>query len=229
MIWLVLALAAPALAATLHLTGPAGAGVQLDGRDLGMLPIPALDLPPGVFELECRARGYIPLNQTVILESNDAVARVNLRPLPVRRQHVLTGSAIYAGLGQLHSGARLRGWAYFLGESIGLASALVAEVGRTGKKDDYTNAKDAYQTAVDPDEIAYWKGQTTALGNDMKSFEDQRDASLALAAGVWALSLLDAWLLVPTVDVGGEPVLPATAAAGGPAAPSLHAAVVFGF
>ncbi len=218
-------------AATVQLTGPVGANVRINGQDLGLLPLAPLDLPVGLHQVECRARGYEPLDQTVLVPEGDAVVHLRLRPLQLTRKQALTGSLLYAGVGQWYNGARWRGWAYFLGETTGLLTALAGEVGRANKKGDYTDALLNYQASVDPGRIQYWSQQAAISYQDVQDMQDLRDFGLMVAAGSWALSLLDAWLLFPAVDVGPGPVPPSAQACldPSPARPGLHAAVTVSF
>jgi len=221
----------PALAATVHLTGPVGADVRIDGQRVGMLPMAAVDLPLGVHEIECRAHGYEPLSQTLLVPENDAVIHVRLRPNQLRRSRAVTGSALYAGLGQWYSGARWRGWLYFTGESVGLLTALGGELGRLNSKDEYTNAIRNYELAVDPAQIENWREQADLAYQDVADMQDVRNMGLMIAAGSWALSLLDAWLLFPAVDVGPGAVPPAASLSSVETAmpQGMHAAVKLAF
>ncbi len=225
------AAAVPASAGQVHLTGPAGASVRVDGHDIGLLPLAPLTLPVGMHEVECRARGHEPLSQTILVPEGDAVVHLRLRPLVLRRSRALTGSLLYAGVGQWYSGATLRGWAYFTGETVGLLTALTGELGRINSKDDYTNAIRSYELAVEPGQIAFWRAEANLLYQDVADMQDLRDLGLMVAAGAWALSLLDAWLLFPSVDVGPGPVPPPPLAVQpAPETPrGLHAAVTFAF
>ncbi|MEZ4386254.1 MAG: PEGA domain-containing protein [Candidatus Krumholzibacteriia bacterium] len=210
---------------------PAGAEVRIDGRSQGFLPLAPLTLPTGMHEVECRARGHEPLTQTILVPEGDALVYVRLRPLALRRSRALTGSLLYAGVGQWYMGARWRGWAYFTGETVGLLTALTGELGRITKKDDYTNAQRTYEQAVEPEQIAYWRNQANLTYQDVADMQDLRDSGLLIAAGSWVLSLLDAWLLFPQVDVGLGPVPPTMQAGLDPAtaARGVHAAVTVAF
>lgn len=221
----------PAQAGVVHFSGPVGATVRIDGHDLGVLPLAPRRLPVGVYEVECRARGYEPLAQSVLVPEGDAEVHLRLRPLVLRRSRALTGSLLYAGLGQWYSGARWRGWAYFTGETVGLLTALTGELGRVTRKDDYTNALLTYEQAVDPDQIAFWRQQTNLAYQEMTDQEDLRDTGLMIAGGAWVLSLLDAWLLFPSVDIGPGPVPPLAVTASGPDQrwQGMHAAVTLAF
>lgn len=219
----------PSLAATVHLSGPVGADVRLDGHRLGLLPMASLDLPLGVYEIECRARGYENLSQSLVITDNDVTLHVRLRPNQIRRSRAIEGSLLYAGVGQRYMGARWRGWLYTVGETVGLLTALSGEIDRQNCKDEYTNAIRQYRQAVSPATIEKWHDKAEEAYADVADAEDVRNMGLMIAAGTWAVSLLDAWLLFPSVDVGPGPVPCTTAATDTPAGRSLHAAVSIGF
>ncbi|HOX24567.1 MAG TPA: hypothetical protein PLL30_02260 [Candidatus Krumholzibacteria bacterium] len=224
--------AAAAAAATLQLAGPPGAAVRLGDRDVGLLPLPGpLELAPGVYRLECRARGYEDLSQTVVVSEPDSWLHLRLRPLPLSRSQAVSSSLLFAGLGQWYQGATVRGWVYLLGESGGLVAALAGELQRTNDRDDYMNAKAAYDAAVAPNEIAFWRAQADQAYRDMDDMASLRDTGLYVAAGAYVLSLLDAWLLFPSVDIGPGTVVPDAhgAVPAGPTLAGIHAAVTVGF
>jgi len=227
----VFATSLPVHAGQVHLIGPPGARVSIDGHDLGMLPLSPRSLPAGVYEVQCKARGYEPLTQSVLVPEGDAMVHLRLRPLALSRNRALTGSLLYAGLGQWYSGARLRGWAYFTGKTVGLLTALTGELGRSTREADYTNALRTYQQAVEPDQIAFWRRQTDQAYQDLTAMEDLRNTGLLLAGGAWLLSLLDAWLLFPSVDIGSGPVPPAATMHldRDPMRQGMHAAVTVAF
>jgi len=69
---------------SLTLSGePAGAEVRLDGRKLGVLPLPeALRVPVGSYQLEVLAQGYYPLRRPVVISSASVLREaVTLAPL----------------------------------------------------------------------------------------------------------------------------------------------------
>jgi hypothetical protein len=232
-------LAITASAATLHLTGPDGAMVRLDGQDLGPLPLAGpLTLPAGVYELECRARGYKPLTETVTLAEPESWLLLRLRPVPLERSQAVASSLLYAGLGQWYNGAKLRGWVYFAGETGGLLTALAGELQRQNHRDDYLNAKARYDAALLPEDLALWRARTERSYQDLKDMESLRNTGLYVAAGAWALSLLDAWLLFPGADIGPGLVPPgpqaslasdARRAGSGGQSTGIHARIRFAF
>ncbi|MBD3221670.1 PEGA domain-containing protein [bacterium] len=227
---LVLIAAGRADAATVHLTGPAGAEVSIDGQHLGSLPLAPLDLPVGTHVVRCRAHAHEDLTQDLVVADPTAIQHVRLRPLPLRRSRAVTGSLMYAGLGQWYAGADLRGWAYFLGESVGLITALGGELARSNEQDEYTNAIRNYEQAVAAPDVTFWRNEAATAYQNARDMADLRDLGLMIAGGAWALSILDAWLLTPTVDVGAGPVPPSAMRADMPAPlDGVHAAVTIEF
>jgi hypothetical protein len=221
----------PAIAATVQLSGPEGAAVRLDGTDLGLLPMAALELPAGVYEIRCRKKGYEDLEKVLLVDDRDGTLHLRLRLLPLKRSRAVTGSLLYAGLGQWYSGATLRGWVYFLGETGGLLTAVAGELQRSNYRDDYLNYQASYESAITAEDIAFYREEADRAYGNMQDMEDLRNTGLYVAAGAYVLSLLDAWLLFPSVDVGPG-TLPPVGASAPPdrdAAAGAHAAVVIDF
>ena len=228
---LLLGVAATAPAATVQLSGPVGASVRLAGSDLGMLPLGApLELAPGVYEIQARKRGYEKYKNILVVRDADEWVHLELRLLPLKRGNAVKGSLVYAGLGQFYNGARFRGWIYWLGETGGLLTALAGELQRSNYANDYTNFKALYDSSFLPDEIERYKRLSSQAYTDMESMEELRNTGLMVALGSYALSLLDAWLLFPSVDIGPGLVTPTTSLAVPPTMTSgMHAAVTIGF
>ena len=229
--FLLLALAAVASAATVQLSGPAGASVRLAGSDLGLMPLDApLELSPGVYEIEAKKRGYESFKHILVVRDADQWVHVELRLLPLKRSNAVKGSLVYAGLGQFYSGAKFRGWIYFLGETGGLLTAIAGEMQRSNYAEDYTNFKAQYDISTTPSEIERFKHLADQSYADMESMEDLRNTGLMVAAGSYVLSLLDAWLLFPSVDIGPGMIAPTTSLAAPPTmAAGMHAAVTIDF
>lgn len=228
---MLLAAVPAAEAATVHFTGPAGAEVSIDGVELGVLPLAPLELPVGSHEVRSQARGYEKLTQALDVSDPTAVMHVRLRMLPLRRSRAVTGSLLYAGLGQRYAGADLRGWVYFAGETIGLMTALGGELSRANEEDEYINAIRNYEAAVSAGQINRWRQEADAAYQNVQDMEDVRNTGLMIAGGAWLLSLLDAWLLTPIVDVGAGAVPPAAASLEAPRESPVgaHAAVTIAF
>lgn len=215
-------------AATLEISGPPGASVRLGGTDLGVLPLDGpLELAPGMYRIECRAKGHHDLSEVIVLAEPQSWMHLRLRPTALERRHAVTASLFYAGLGQWYNGAKLRGWVYVAGESAGLFMALANELQRQNHRDDYLNYKSRYDQALLPGDIELWRDRAERAHRDLRDAASRRDTGLYVAAGAWILSLLDAWLLFPGVDIGPGLVPPVTDTSR--PGTGLHAGLAFGF
>lgn len=232
------ALAAPAgraAAATLELSGPAGAAVRIDGAAVGILPLAEpLTLPPGTYEITCDVPGRQPFRAVVRFLLDDEWRHVTIRALPYSRRTAVLSNVVLAGLGPRYLGKTGRGWLYSAAEIGGLATALMGELARGSAQDEYLLAMDAYGRAIDADQIAARRAAADAKYRDAADAADLRDLGLAVAAGAIVASMLDSWLSFGSVAAGGGDLPSATAAAlptsSAPAGPaSFHAAVRLDF
>lgn len=196
-----------AAAATLELTGPAGAAVSLNDRPLGQFPLDGpLELPPGRYEIRCYHPGHIRFAYTVRLLSNDHWQRVTVRLVPLSRRTAWASNLLLAGLGQHYLGHSRRGYVYNAVEVGGLLTALAGELQRTNLKSDYLKLADLYNRSVNAEEITSLRGEAEAKYNDMKDMEKLRDTGLLVAGGTIVVSIIDALLSFPSVEAGAGDV-----------------------
>ena len=215
---LALALAGPAAAATLLLTGTPGAAVRLDGRELGTLPLDALDVPAGVHTLSASLRGMLPLDMELRVDAEDATVRRHLRLQPMSRRDAAAYSLVLAGLGQRYEGRPLLGWAFTAAEVGGLLTALAGELAVQNHRDDYDLAMANYRDALLPDDIAAYRAQADDAWKAADDAGKLRDAAAAVAIGAVVVSVLDAWLRFPSLEAGAGPApAPPPGFAAGPA------------
>lgn len=226
-------LPAAAPAASVHLAGPAGARVTVDGAVVGVLPLAGpLTLAPGAHELACELPGRLPHRQQLRIERDDEWRQVTFRLLPYSRKTAVLSNVVVAGAGPRYLGHRTRGWFYTAAEAGGLLTALVSEIGRANANDEYLLAMDAYHQAINQDDVAAARVAAEAKRQDVQDAADRRDLGLLVAGGAVVVSMLDAWLSFGHVATGaGE--LPAVATAGATPTPALpgafHAAVRLDF
>lgn len=205
-------LAGPVAAATLELSGPAGATVSLNDRVLGAFPLSdPLDLPPGSYTVHCQLAGHIPFAQSVRLVSSQDWQHLTVRLLPYSRRTAWSSNLLLAGMGQHYLGQSLRGYVYNALEAGGLLAALAGELQRSNLKSDYATLVDLYSREIDAAEIARLAGEAEATYTDMKDMESLRDIGLIVAGGAIVVSIVDALLSFPGV-AGGGPVPMDTAA-----------------
>jgi len=200
-------LGAPASAATLELSGPAGASVSLNERPLGQFPIDGpLDLPPGYYTIQCELQGHAPYQYTVRLVSIQDWQRVQVRLIPFSRRVAWSSNLLFAGLGQHYVGHDFRGYVYNVIEAGGLLTALAAELQRNNFESDYLKLVDLYNASINGEEIVSLSETAESKYNDMKDMESLRDTGLIVAGGAIVVSIMDALLSFPAVEGGGGAV-----------------------
>lgn len=225
-------------AATLHLAGPAGAAVRVNGSMVGFLPLAEpLVMPPGRYEVTCEVPGFLPHRETVRFVQDDQRRHVTIRLLPYSRSTAVFSNLAVAGAGPRYLGHSRRGWLYTAAEAGGLLAALFGEMSRSSAQEEYLLAMDAYGQAIEAGEIAELRAAADAKYRDAADAADMRDLGLLVAGGAIVASMLDSWLSFGAVT-GGAGELPgagslpgaagpATSAA--PAGASFHTAVRLGF
>lgn len=203
---LAVACAPDARAATLDITGPAGAPVRVNGLDLRALPLSGpLTLAPGVYVVESELQGYQPFRQTVRLEDDASHVRLQIRFDRLSRRTAWTSSVLFAGLGQFYLGKPLRGWIYAAAEAGGLITALAGELQRSDHRKDYIFLMDAYRGSINADEVAYYREQAADAYAKMEDAEKMRDTGLIVALAAIGISVADALITFPAVDAGPGP------------------------
>jgi TM2 domain-containing membrane protein YozV len=208
-----LLVATSAGAATLEVTGPPGATVVINDHDLGVLPLDGpLDLPVGTYVVESRLRGYVAFSKRVTLDREDAWQHVQIRLHRLSRGTAVRSSLLFAGLGQIYSGRKVRGWVYITAEATGLGMALVGELQRNNHRKDHLAIMQDYQSQLNQDEVARLRGEAEDSYTAMEDATKLRDTGLIVAVSAIAVSMLDAWLFFPKVAAGPGPVSPTVGA-----------------
>jgi hypothetical protein len=199
--------AGTATAATLELTGPAGATVSLNDRPLGVFPLEGpLDVPPGYYTIRCQRQGHINFEQRVRLVSIKDWQRVTVRLIPFSRKTALGSSVLFAGLGQHYLGSSFRGYVYNAAEAGGLLAALAGELQRSNLEKDYAKLVDLYGQAINAEDITALGEEAEAKYQDMVEMEELRDTGLMVAGAAIVVSLVDVLLTFPKVEAGSGTV-----------------------
>jgi len=207
LVWLVLALTTcllkPAAAATLELTGPAGATVSVNDRQLGTFPLASpLDLPPGRYTIRCELAGHTPFAETISIAEIDDWQRLTVRPVPYSQRTAWSSNLLLAGLGLHHTGHHIRGYTYNAAEVGGLLTALAGEMSRQNLSTDYEVLMNQYHSTINGDEALRLGKLAEATYQDMQNQQDLRDLGLMVAGGAIALSIIDALITFPGVAAG---------------------------
>ncbi len=195
----------PALgsAATLEITGPAGATIVVNNTVMGFLPLAVpITLPPGKYEIKSEMPGYLPFSTQVVLAEVTDWQRLQIRPVPMSKKTAWTSNLLFAGMGQHYMGKSAKGYFFNVAEAGGLLTALAGELKRSNFRKDYLLQMRKYESAINPDDIAYYKGLARTAYGDMEDMESLRTTGLMVAGGAIVLSVLDALLFFPSVEGG---------------------------
>jgi hypothetical protein len=198
-----LGLAGTAQAAILELTGPSGATVFVNGRARGFFPLEhPLDVGPGEHVVECQLDGHKNYRWVVRLVDETDWQHLHVRMTPLSKKTAVLSNVLWAGLGQHYTEKPVRGWLYGLAEAGGLLAAVVGETSRSNERKDYLILLDKYNSAINPEEIAYFKAKSDETYQSMLDNESMRDTGLLVAGGAVVLSILDSLLFFPSFEAG---------------------------
>lgn len=190
-------------AATLELSGPAGASCVINGQDLGFFPLEGpMDLESGIYTITATMPGFFPYEKTINLESQQDWVRIHASLVPLKKSTALKSNLLFAGLGQFYMGKKAKGWTFVLAESGGLLVALAGEAQRTNYRNDYLLFEESYSASINGDEIASYRSKSETAYSNMEDMENLRNLGLMVAGGAIVLSLLDALFLFPSAEVG---------------------------
>lgn len=190
-------------AATLEITGPAGATVVVDDHIMGFLPLTQpLNLAPGTYQVSSELPGYLSFETTVHLPEISDWQRLQIRLVPMSKKTAWTSNLLFAGMGQHYMGKSFKGYFFNLLEAGGLLTAFAGEVQRGNYRKDYLLHKSKYDAAINNSDIAYYKGLTDQAYSDMEDMEQLRNTGLMVAGGAIVLSILDAVFLFPNAAIG---------------------------
>jgi len=199
--------AGTAAAATLELTGPAGATVSVNDRPLGQFPLDGpMDMPPGRYKILCRLQGHVPYEHVVRLMTIEDWQRVTVRLVPFSRRTAWSSNILFAGLGQHYLGYGFRGYVYNTAEAGGLLAALAGELQRSNLESEYFKLVALYDSAINAEEILRLGNEAEAKYSDMKDMEKLRDTGLIVAGSAIVVSIIDALLTFPAVEAGSGAV-----------------------
>ncbi len=192
-----------ASAATLELSGPAGARVIINDQNVGIFPLSGpLELDPGYYDISTSLPGFFPFNKTIYFETSEEWVRVHAVLLPLKKSTAWKSNIAYAGLGQFYMGKKTKGWAFVLAETGGLLVALAGEAQRLNYRNDYFLYKENYHTPINAHEIAIHRLKAETAYANMEDMESLRNTGLMIAGGAIILSVLDALFLFPTAEFG---------------------------
>lgn len=174
-----------------------GARVSISSMDeFSLRPVQEISLRPGRYTIEVKARGYSVWRQTVTLEDgDDQTIPVILRP----KSRVGAGiiSLIIPGGGQYYSRRSFMGTVMLLGSAAAGYMALTEFNNYNTITDEHTNLQQLYDQAVTSQDITTYRQQLLDKAVERSSARDKLVSAATILGGVWALNVLDAFVLMP--------------------------------
>mgnify|MGYP001828958199 FL=1 len=195
------------LAATVEITGPAGASLVINDQDMGFLPLDGpLELEQGTYVIKSELPGHAAYVQEIRLASQNEWRRVTIRLVPLSRKTAWTSNILFAGLGQHYLGHSFRGYVYNAADAGGLLVALMAELDRSNLRKDYLELEDLYNASINADDITRYREEADQTYSDMEDAESLRNTALLVAGGAIVVSIIDALIVFPHVEGGAGSV-----------------------
>lgn len=195
--------------AQLSLSSPlAGARVTIAGSDQTYtLPASEIVLRPGDYTVEVKAKGYSSWRQTVTLEDGDnQTIPVILRP----KSRVGAGiiSLIIPGGGQYYSRRSFMGTVMLLGSAAAGYMALTEFNNYNTVSDEHASLQQLYNQAVTSQDITTYRQQLLVKADEMTSARDKLVSMTTVLGALWAVNVLDAYLLMPRLRSAGPGLQP---------------------
>ena len=177
---------------------PTGAIVTLRGpyEWVGQTPWRLYRPLDGLYSVEARFPGYETWSGEAIFGPG-GIRELDIRLARKTRYKAAARSALMPGWGQYYNGARTKGTIFLIGEATALTALIVTHVIYKDKVDDYETARDRYLESRDIDEWPELRRQAEKAADKADQAYDNRQIALAGAIGVYALSILDAFLFHP--------------------------------
>jgi len=111
-------------------------------------------------------------------------------------------SAILPGWGQQYAGQTGKGVVFMIAEAAALTGVVWTEIERQGAEDDYDDARAAYESADQIDEMEDAYAEMLRQFDELDKWHERRKLWSYAAAAVWLANVLDATLLFPTPGAG---------------------------
>jgi len=179
-------------------SNPPGATVLLHGpyELIGQTPWTLTRDLSGVYRIEVRRTGYESWNgEVVVAPGAGTTLEVDLNRK--NRLRAFARSAILPGWGQTYAGNADRGRIFLAAELLTLGGWIYTHELYQSEVDDFDDAAEAYRSATRQEELPALRRALNRAGRDADRAYDRRQLLVAAAAGVYAVSLLDALFFSP--------------------------------
>jgi len=178
---------------------PTGAIVHLRGAYewVGQTPWDLDRGIQGVYLVEARLPGYEVWKGEVVVGPG-GISSLHIRLSPKSAWKAGVRSLLVPGWGQFYNGSGLRGGLILGASAVALGGLLWTHELYRDEVDDFDAAKAAYQGATRQEDLPALKARLDKASRDADRAYDRRMVLLGAAAGLYALSFLDAVLFGPS-------------------------------
>ncbi len=192
---------------------PSGAVVELIGDHVlrGVTPWRLERGLSGTYDIVARMSGYEEWTGVTVLSAT-TVEEIEIRLTRKTSTGAGFRSAIVPGWGQIYADQTAKGAFFFIAEAVALGGLVWTQSNYVDTKDTYEQALADYRNATQIDEIESAWDDVQQTYSDAEDWERKRDVWLYAAVGIWAINVVDAFMIspptsqAPTVSqLGGEP------------------------
>jgi hypothetical protein len=179
-------------------TDPQGSLVTISG-DLtlsGVSPVQFDRALSGKYRVEVTRDGYENYHSTAYFSSTQ-VTQLDIRLVPKRRIKAFARSLIIPGWGQKYYGNGYKAALFFVGTVASAVGYGIVRDDYNTKKDDYEARKSAYEDATQWSDLPRLQTEMLDAQKEANDAENWVNIMAGVTIGVYALNLLDSFLLFP--------------------------------
>ncbi len=175
---------------------PRGAAVTANGEPIGTLPVESHAFPVGTCSYGVSRPGFSAVSGRVAVKNGEtAEIAVSLKPKTVGG--AVWRSALVPGSGQYYSDKKGRGIALGMLQAGAVVGLVLYDAKYSSAIDDYETARADYVGATSAPELTAAWAKMEKTYDDVDRFHALRGIMVGAVVGVYALNLLDAFLLCP--------------------------------
>lgn len=185
-------------------TAPVRASVCLSGllTVRGYTPFSCGGLPGGGYRLSVEHPRFEPRSLDVELSPGETLY-LDLALMPKTRYRAALRSLVVPGWGQLYAGNSTKGWTLICGEIVAAGSAYLLRRNYQDEVERYDESLHRYEDATYVGDIEKYRREVEVNYRNVERAHDYMKYATYVAAGVWAIAVLDAVVYDPAaVEVG---------------------------
>ena len=192
---------------------PSGAVVELIGDHVlrGVTPWRLERGLSGTYDIVARMSGYEEWTGVTVLSAT-VVEEIEIRLTRKTSTGAGFRSVIIPGWGQMYADQTAKGVFFFIAEAVALGGLVWAQSNYVDTKDTYEQALTDYRNATQIEEIELAWEDVQSTYSEAEDWESKRDVWMYSAIGIWAINVVDAFMIspptsqAPTVSqLGAEP------------------------